>query len=230
MALYAIADLHLSFGTSKPMDVFSGWKNYTEKLKKNWQNTIKHDDAIVIAGDISWGMRLPDTLEDFKFLESLPGKKILLKGNHDYWWSTRRKIEDFFLENGLVSFSVLFNSCEATPPYAICGTRGWSYDCSEAQDQKILAREVQRLRVSIQEAKKTGLEPITFLHYPPILMNYKCQEILDVLAENRIKCCFYGHIHGRGAAGRAFQGEEHGTRFRLISADYLDFKPFFVSG
>ena len=141
MALYAIADLHLSLGTDKPMDVFRGWENYVERLEKNWRALVTEEDTVVIAGDISWGMRLEETGKDFAFIESLPGKKLLLKGNHDYWWSTRNKIETFFAQKGFKTMQLVFNSAERVGDITVCGTRGWLYNAETAEDKKIVARE-----------------------------------------------------------------------------------------
>lgn len=231
MAIYAIADLHLSKGTgkNKSMDIFSGWENYEERLEKNWREVVKPDDTVIIAGDLSWGLKLEETKKDFEFLESLPGKKILLKGNHDYWWATRKKIDDFLFENNFSSVSVIFNSAEKVENYSICGTRGWFYDKTCESDEKILKREVQRLETSITLAKETGNEPLVFLHYPPIYSQFKCEEILEVLKNHKIKKCFYGHLHGKNAISKAFIGNYEGIEFDLISADYLKFTPKLIT-
>ena len=194
MSLYAIADLHLSLGTDKPMDIFGGWDNYIERLDKNWRSTVKSEDTVVIAGDISWAMRLEQTFKDFSFIESLPGRKIFLKGNHDYWWTTRKKIEAYLKENNFKSISILFNSAEVVENFAVCGTRGWSYDCSTQEDVKILNREVGRLTMSIEQARKLDREVIVFLHYPPVFSGYECTEIMNVLREYKIKKCYYGPV------------------------------------
>ena len=194
MSLYAIADLHLSLGTDKPMDIFGGWDNYIERLDKNWRSTVKSEDTVVIAGDISWAMRLEQTFKDFSFIESLPGRKIFLKGNHDYWWTTRKKIEAYLKENNFKSISILFNSAEVVENFAVCGTRGWSYDCSTQEDVKILNREVGRLTMSIEQARKLDREVIVFLHYPPVFSGYECTEIMNVLRESKIKKCYYGPV------------------------------------
>ena len=196
MALFTIGDLHLSFGCDKPMDVFPGWKDYTARLEQNWRAVVSDQDTVVIAGDISWAMKLEETEADFSFLESLPGKKWLLKGNHDYWWTTRKKMEAYFKEKGFSSLGILFNSAETVGDVSICGTRGWFYDAESDADKKILNREVGRLNTSIALAKATGKEPVVFLHYPPVYGGMECQEILQVLLEQDIKQCYYGHIHG----------------------------------
>lgn len=229
MSLYAIADLHLSLGTDKPMDIFGGWDNYVERLRENWESTVKADDTVVVAGDISWAMRLNETFEDFAFIESLPGKKIFLKGNHDYWWTTRKKIEDYLFANNFNSISILFNSAAVVGDFAICGTRGWSYDCSSQEDIKILNREVGRLTLSIEQAQKYNCEIIAFLHYPPVFSGYECTEIIDVLRKYNIKKCYYGHIHGKRIAKKAVVGLYKGIDFHMISCDQVGFSPVLVS-
>ena len=229
MAVYAIADLHLSFGTDKPMDVFSGWTNYTERIKNNWQKLIGENDTVVIAGDVSWAMKLSETDADFRFIHSLNGHKIILKGNHDYWWSTKAKMDKYIAEEGFDSISILHNNYYAADGIALCGSRGWFYDAEEDADKLILNREVGRLRMSIEPALRDGYEPIVFLHYPPIYNNMECDEILGVLKEYNIKKCFYGHIHGGNAAKKAFIGEKYGINFKLIACDYLGFMPLAVN-
>ena len=229
MAVYAIADLHLSFGTDKPMDVFSGWTNYTERIRNNWQKLIGENDTVVIAGDVSWAMKLSETDADFRFIHSLNGHKIILKGNHDYWWSTKAKMDKYIAEKGFDSISILHNNYYAADGIALCGSRGWFYDAEEDADKLILNREVGRLRMSIEPALRDGYEPIVFLHYPPIYNNMECDEILGVLKEYNIKKCFYGHIHGGNAAKKAFIGEKYGINFKLIACDYLGFMPLAVN-
>lgn len=229
MAVYAIADLHLSFGTDKPMDVFSGWTNYTERIKNNWQKLIGENDTVVIAGDVSWAMKLSETDADFRFIHSLNGHKIILKGNHDYWWSTKAKMDKYIAEKGFDSIFILHNNYYAADGMALCGSRGWFYDAEEDADKLILNREVGRLRMSIEPALRDGYEPIVFLHYPPIYNNMECDEILGVLKEYNIKKCFYGHIHGGNAAKKAFIGEKYGINFKLIACDYLGFMPLAVN-
>lgn len=224
MSLFAIGDTHLSFGSDKPMDVFSGWQDYEKRLEKNWNSVVTENDTVVIAGDISWGMKMEDTLEDFCFLDKLNGTKIIMKGNHDYWWSTKSKTEKFLKKNGIESIKILFNNAYKVGDAAICGTRGWFFDCSKNEDQKVLAREVGRLKTSIAEAKKLGGEVIAFLHYPPISLTETCHEIYDTLVDEQIKTCYYGHLHGN-SVNWAFRGESDGVKFDLISADYLNFCP-----
>lgn len=224
MSLFAIADTHLSFGTNKPMNIFGGWQNFEERLQKNWNSIVAEDDTVVIAGDISWGMKPEETLNDFIFLDKLNGTKIIMKGNHDYWWSTKSKTEKFLAENEINSIKILFNNAYRVGDISICGTRGWFFDCSKDEDQKVLAREVGRLKTSIDEAKKLGGEPMVFLHYPPISLTQTCDEIYNTLVEEGIKTCYYGHLHGN-SVNWAFRGEQDGINFDLISADYLSFCP-----
>lgn len=228
MSLFVIADLHLSFGANKPMNIFRGWDNYEERLEKNWRSLVTGEDTVVIPGDISWAMKLNECYEDFKFIHNLPGKKLLLKGNHDYWWDTRRKIENYLRENGFDSIEIVFNSAKAVGEYAVCGTRGWFYDAEADSDKKVLNREVGRLRTSITEALKTGLEPVVFLHYPPVYGDQRCDDILNVLKEYNIKKCYYGHLHGSNVAKKAVTGEFEGINFKLISSDYVKFVPILV--
>ena len=200
MALFAIADLHLSLGCNKPMDVFPGWRDYVLRLKQNWENIVTEKDTVVIAGDVSWAMHLKDSVKDFMFIHSLPGKKLILKGNHDYWWSTRNKMESFFQENGFDSIQIIHNNAFAVDNIAVCGTRGWLYRSESQEDMKIVNREVGRLQASLTDAEKTGMEPVVFLHYPPVYDGMACQELLEVLENHKIKNCYFGHIHGGEAA------------------------------
>ena len=221
MSLFAIADLHLSLGVDKPRDVFPGWAGYVEKLEKNWRENVRPEDTVVVAGDISWGLDISEAKEDFAFLDQLPGTKILLKGNHDLWFSTKTKVEKFFAENGFSTLKILFNNAYEYGDRAICGTRGWMNDPIE---KKVLLRECGRLRMSLEEGKKFGKEPLVFLHYPPVFGGGECYEILDVLLEYGIKQVYYGHIHGY-SSGYAINGIRNGIDFRLISCDFVQFNP-----
>ena len=227
MSLYVISDPHLSLSTDKSMTVFSGWDDYVTRLEQHWRKLVKPDDTVVLAGDISWAMTLDDALEDFRFLHSLPGRKLLFKGNHDYWWCTRRKMDTFFEENGLSSLRVVHNDAvQVDGRFAVCGTRGWFYDDAE-DNAKILRREAQRLDTSIAAAKTTGLEPIVFLHYPPLFDGRACEELTDVLRQHEVRRCYYGHVHGAGIR-QAFEGEWEGISFRLTSCDALRFCPLYI--
>ncbi len=221
MSLFAIADLHLSLGVDKPMDVFPGWAGYVEKLEKNWRENVRPEDTVVVAGDISWGLDISEAKEDFAFLDQLPGTKILLKGNHDLWFSTKTKVEKFFAENGFSTLKILFNNAYEYGDRAICGTRGWMNDPIE---KKVLLRECGRLRMSLEEGKKFGKEPLVFLHYPPVFGGGESYEILDVLLEYGIRQVYYGHIHGY-SSGYAINGIRNGIDFRLISCDFVQFNP-----
>lgn len=224
MALYAIGDLHLSLGTNKPMDVFGPkWANYVERIRENFSK-LNDDDVIVIAGDISWGMSLEQSLPDFQFIDALPGRKILLKGNHDYWWGTASKMKKFFAEHDITTLDILYNNAFFYGGHAICGTRGWFYEEArgEAHDRKIMLREVGRLETSLKAAGDKM--KLVFLHYPPKYLGYECPEILDLLDAYHVPLCCYGHIHSRGCRS-AFQGMYHDTEFRLLSADYISFCP-----
>ena len=228
MSLFAIADLHLSLGEDKPMDVFAGWNDYVERLERNWRSLVNDGDTVVIAGDISWAMRLEDTLTDFRFIDSLPGRKLLMKGNHDYWWSTKSKMDQFLSENRLDSMQILFNNAYECGEYAVCGTRGWFLENDTPEDVKVLNREVGRLRMSLDAALKTGKEPVAFLHYPPYYRGVECREIMDVLCEYGVKRCYYGHIHGKNSFRLCHEGEYRGVELRLISCDRVGFMPVLI--
>lgn len=225
MALYAIGDLHLSLSAQKSMAIFDGWDNYVERIKSNWVNSIKDEDTVVLVGDTSWAMSLEQSEQDFNFVNILPGKKIILKGNHDYWWSTKTKMDNYFEQKAFNSLNILHNNHYPYEKYGICGTRGWINETSEPEDAKVLAREAARLEVSIKSSVHAGLIPIVFLHYPPIYAGNYNYDILDVLYKYNIKQCFYGHIHGK-SSNYAINGERDGISFTLISSDFLQFKPY----
>lgn len=227
MKVFTIADLHLSLDADKPMDVFPGWENYVERIRDNWNGLISEEDTVVLAGDISWGMSMEQALLDFRFIESLPGSKLIIKGNHDYWFSTVSKMSRFLEDHGLKSIKILHNNCAEAGKIAVCGSRGWILDSAEEHNHKVYLREVGRLEASLREGAKTGKEPVTFFHYPPVYQNNCCTEMLEVMHRYGVKRCFYGHIHGSGAQ-YAFQGEYDGITFRLVSADYLKFTPVLV--
>ena len=225
MALYTIGDLHLSLGKEKPMDIFGdNWRNHEDKLRASFSR-LKEDDLIVLCGDLSWGMSLEETAPDFLFVDSLPGKKLILKGNHDYWWTTASKTRRFFEEIGVNSIDILHNNAFFYGEYAICGTRGWFYEEEKGgeHDAKIMRREIMRLEASLKAAGDR--KKLVFLHYPPIYANYRCDEILALLKEHRVGLCCYGHIHGKGCTW-AYNGWHDGTEFKLVSADFINFTPF----
>ncbi len=225
MSIYTISDLHLSFGTNKPMNIFKGWDNHIERLTANWKRIVKPSDTVILPGDFSWALKMEESLNDFKFLESLPGKKLLLKGNHDLWWSTAKKLREFWNKNDIKSVDIIFNNCAEVEGYAIAGTRGWFYD--DTASKKVLLREAGRLDTSLSEAEKTGLPIITFLHYPPVYSDAVCHEILDVLKKHNITTVYYGHIHGSGAYHTVKEYE--GINFQLISCDSIEFTPYFIA-
>ncbi len=228
MSLFVIGDTHLSLSVDKPMDVFGGWDAHETRLKNRWCELVADSDTVVIPGDISWAMSLEQAKDDFAFLHALPGQKLLLKGNHDYWWATRRKMDAFLAENGFDTLCFVHNDAVAVEDtFAVCGTRGWFYDAEQDADQKVLNREVNRLRVSVEAAVATGLEPIAFLHYPPVWAEQCCRPFLDVLSQYGVKRCYYGHVHGPGI-GQAFNGEYDGISLRLASADALKFTPLYI--
>ena len=228
MAIYAIGDTHLSLSADKSMEVFGeGWANYVERLREGF-SVLGERDLCVLCGDLSWGMSLEEAAEDFRFLASFPGKKLIVKGNHDYWWSTAAKAKRFFAENGLEGFEILHNNCFFYGDFALCGTRGWFYEeeQGEGHDKKIMLREIGRLETSLKAAGER--EKLVFLHYPPIYQSYECPEILELFERYGVKRCYYGHIHGKGLR-LAFNGERNGTAYRLVSADALGFAPLKVS-
>ena len=220
MALYTIGDPHLSLGSSKPMDVFGGgWSGYVDKLRAGFAD-IGPEDTVVLCGDLSWGMGLEQAREDFAFLNALPGRKILLKGNHDYWWTTAAKMERFFAENGFSTLELLHNNCRLYGELALCGTRGWFYE--ETGDQKVFKRELIRLEASLKAA---GERPkLCFLHYPPLYQGYRCPEIIALLEQYGVERCYYGHLHG-GSHRLAVEGRQGGVAYYLVSADYVGFRP-----
>ena len=227
MALFVLGDTHLSLGGAKPMDVFPGWNGYVEKLEANWRKLVKPEDTVVLAGDISWSMRLADTRKDFAFLNGLPGQKLIMKGNHDYWWSTANKMNAFFRADGFDTLRLLHNNSYTVDGYALCGTRGWLFDADEPHDEKVMNREIGRLRLSLQAAEP-GKEKLVFLHYPPVYTGADAPEIVAVLKEYGIRRCFYAHLHGK-AIRFAVQGEVDGIRYKLVSADGLQFCPYKIT-
>ncbi|MBQ7740143.1 MAG: metallophosphoesterase [Eubacterium sp.] len=225
MSVFAIADTHLSLGTNKPMDTFTGWSDYVQRLEKNWNSIVKENDTVVIAGDISWAMNFDELLPDLRFIESLNGKKIISKGNHDYWWNTMAKMNKLLEDGDFKTISFLFNNSFSVEGISICGSRGWMFETEEEHDEKVLKREVARIKMSLDSAEND--EKIVFLHYPPITTQTKCEEILDLLSEYKIKKCFYGHLHA-SAARLAVDENVDGIDFKLISADRLKFIPLLI--
>lgn len=227
MALYAIGDLHLSLSSSKPMDVFGGnWVGYMDKLAEG-MSAITADDTTVLLGDLSWSLGLDSAREDFAWIDRIPGRKIILKGNHDYWWSTASKFYSFCQKHGFANQFILNNNHYEYEKWAICGTRGWFFEeeVSGQHDEKVFRRELLRLEASLKSA---GDRPkMVFLHYPPRYKGYECPEILDLLQKYEVRRCFYGHLHGPSHK-LAMEGLWDGVEYRLVAADFLNFKPFTV--
>lgn len=223
MAIFVIGDLHLSLGAQKPMDVFPGWQGYLARLEANWRALIAPGDTVVLAGDTSWAMKLEDTAADFAFLQSLPGKKLLIKGNHDYWWNSAAKMRAFFARQGFDSLDILHNNSYEAEGLALCGTRSWMLDAADPQDEKVRAREQGRLRASLAAAAP-GCERLAFLHYPPLGPGGTAAGVVALLKEYGVRRCFYGHLHGASIRA-ARQGLVDGVEYRLVSADGLGFCP-----
>ena len=236
MAIFVIADLHLDTKSNqKSMEVFGNrWKDYVYKIQRNWTHLVGENDTVIIPGDISWALNLEEALHDLKWIDALPGKKILMKGNHDFWWSTASKMQKFFCENCINSIDILNNNAFEVESYILAGSRGWFTDRSMQNNTtqkidyaKIINREVIRLRMSLDCAKKlqnkSEKEILVFLHFPPVWGDFRCEEILELLASYEIRRCYFGHIHSAYTAPSSFFHNE--IQFKIISADYLDFIP-----
>ena len=218
MAIYVIADLHLSFSQDKPMSIFGeNWEGHSEKIKNNWISKVKPEDTVVLPGDFSWAMYLQDTYKDFEYLNSL-------KGNHDYWWTTVTNMRNFLEENKFKNIDFIYNNSYLVENKILTGTRGWNLLDTE-NSSKMIKRESIRLQLAIEDGiKKYGddKEIIVFMHYPPISNTNKKSEFLKILKQYDIKRCYYGHLHGKSHQD-AVEGIVDGIEFKLISADYLNF-------
>jgi predicted phosphohydrolase len=235
MSLFVIADLHLSSDGSKSMEIFGPrWTDYMNKLRRNWTAVVEPEDTVIVPGDISWGLKLEDAIDDLKFLDSLPGKKLIGKGNHDFWWSTAAKMKVMMEEQGIKTIKLLYNNAYICEDCIVCGTRGWfveenqQHTVGNADYNRIVNREVIRLRLSLDEAMKLKAlypekEVLAFLHFPAVWAGKSSEEILSVLKEYGIRRCFYGHVHGPYDAAGDFEAE--GIRFSVTSADFLHFTP-----
>ena len=231
MSIYTIGDLHLSFKENKPMSIFGeNWSEHEEKIKKDWKEKVKENDLVVLPGDFSWAMYLKDTDEDFKYLNELPGKKLLIKGNHDYWWTTIKSMRNFLEENNFKNIDFIHNNSYEFEDKIIVGTRGWSKNEGTPDDDKIIKREVLRLELSIKDGiEKYGedKEIIVFMHYPPIiksnLIDNELSGFVKIMKKYNIRQCFYGHLHSNSIKD-AVVGAHYGIDFKLVSADGLDFK------
>ncbi len=223
MALFAIGDTHLSLASDKPMDVFGGgWEGYVEKLREGFAE-VAEEDTVVLCGDLSWGMSLEEAARDFAFLDGLPGRKWILKGNHDYWWNTASKMNAFFTANGFHTLNILHNNCGFYEETALCGTRGWFFEENAGpQSEKVFNREVMRLEASLKAAGDH--EKLCFLHYPPRYQGYQCQEIIDLMERYQVRACYYGHLHGPSHR-LAREGSYGAIEYHLVAADYIGFRP-----
>ena len=228
MALYAIGDLHLCLGAPKPMDIFGGaWLGYMDKLKDGL-SVITESDTTVLLGDISWALGLEEATADFDWINQIPGRKIIIKGNHDYWWNTASKFYAFCENNQFNDLYILNNNHYEYNGYAICGTRGWFFEENRGNehDEKVFRRELLRLEASLKSAG--DIPKIVFLHYPPLYKGYTCPEIIELMHRYDVRRCFYGHLHG-ASHGLALEGLWDGIEYRLVSADKLNFKPLTVN-
>lgn len=225
MALFAIGDPHLSLGGNKSMEVFSGWQDYVTRLETNWRRAVTPQDTVLLAGDISWAMKLQQCDADFAFLHGLPGQKIIMKGNHDFWWSTVAKMNSYCEEKGFTSIKFLFNNSYLVEGMALCGTRSWLFEAGEPNDEKVQAREAGRLIASLEAAKAfPQAEKVVFLHYPPVYTNANAPQMIEIMQRYGVRRCYYAHLHS-GAIRWAVQGEIEGITYKLISADALEFMP-----
>lgn len=230
MSIFVIGDLHLSFKNPKPMDIFGdNWTGHEEKIRNNWIENVKEDDLVILPGDFSWETYLEDTKLDFEYLNFLPGKKLLLKGNHDYWWTTVTAMRNFLKENNFTNIDFLYNNSYEFEDKIICGTRGWSI-IDEDADKKLINRELIRLEISLQDGINkygTNKEIIVFMHYPPItkakVISQQEAEFVELMKKYNVKRCYYGHLHG-ASIGDAIEGDVQGIEFKLVSADGLKFK------
>ena len=235
MSLFVMADLHLSSDRSKSMEIFGPrWQDYMEKIQNNWNRIVSPEDTVIVPGDISWSLRLEDSLDDFRFLDALNGKKLIGKGNHDFWWSTHSKLRAFWEQNQIFSVDILYNNAHRFDNCIVSGTRGWfveenqQHTVGNVEHAKIVNREAIRLRLSLEEAVRLrgddkDLPIVVFLHFPPVWNDFVCREILNVLHEFEIKTCYFGHIHGAYYAPRTQNFE--GINFTICAADYLNFTP-----
>lgn len=229
MSVFAISDLHLALSIDKPMDIFGDrWHNYMEKLELRWRETVGDADHVLIPGDVSWATYIDEAIEDFKLIESLPGIKIISKGNHDYWWTTLSKLKSFAEKNNFSTIHFMNNNSYVFDNIALCGTRGWKCpgdDDFKTEDRKIYTRELQRLELSLKSGRKENAgEMIVALHYPPFNSKKEPSEFVDIMVSHGVRTCIYGHLHGEGFKN-AVTGNVRGIDFKLVSADYLNFTP-----
>lgn len=235
MKIFAIGDLHLSFGdmVEKPMDIFGGqWVGHTEKLYKEWNRLICPEDTVIICGDISWGLKLEEAMADLDWIHALPGRKLLFKGNHDLWWKAIGRLNTIYVDGNM---KFVQNSCTIIEAdgqngrVAVCGTRGWicpGTDGFSEHDRKIYDREAARLKMSLEDAKKAGADTIIgVLHFPPTNDKQQKSAFTDLLTQYGVKTCVYGHLHGKDAFKNGMQGVYNGVEYKLVSLDYLEGRP-----
>ena len=225
MTIFAIGDLHLSGSGEKPMNVFGPhWENHFERISARWREMVSPEDYVLIPGDISWAMQFDEAKTDLLRIAALPGVKVLLRGNHDYWWSSITRLRSF-LPKGMLA---LQNDSIALPGLALCGTRGWVFPTSgfplDAQEEKVYQRELIRLEMTLSSAAKEHLPILAMLHYPPLLMDHRDTAFTALLEKYGVSLCVYGHLHSAGIQN-GFTGMHGGVRYRLVSCDALDFTP-----
>ncbi len=229
MSVFTLADLHLSFSVNKPMDIFgSRWENHAQKISEYWNYMVKDGDTVVVGGDISWAMNTDEAYEDFKFINELNGKKIIMKGNHDYWWQSLKKLNEFVKENSFDTIRFMHNSAYEVENIIVAGSRGWSCERGpSAEDRKIIAREAIRFDLSLSEAEKlrgeSDKEIVAFSHYPVLMPGEETSPILEVLVKHGIKRLYYGHLHQVNES-RLIK-KAGGIDLELVSADYRMFTP-----
>ena len=235
MSVWAMADLHLSFGKRKPMDRFgSRWTDHAKKLGERWRSVVRDGDTVVVPGDISWGGCLEEAEPDFAFIDALPGRKLLGKGNHDYWWTSMNKMKRFFLDRGFSTLGFLYNNADVADGLVLAGARGWfreeQLQKSVAADYgKLVNRECERLKISLKAAEELriseGIEgpPAVFLHFPAVYGEFRLDPLVDIMVSHGVTECYAGHIHGQ--YGASPYTDWRGIRFHNIAADYLNFTP-----
>ncbi len=221
--IYGIGDLHLDHSKEKPMDIFGdNWIDHDENIFDSWKQQVEDNDLVLIPGDTSWALRTAEAYEDLKKIDELPGMKVLIKGNHDYWWQSLNKLNLF----GFKSIFFLQNNSFFYNDVNIVGTRGWMANDSDSftsLDEKIYQRELQRLRASLIDAKGKGSKTIVMVHYPPFNMDLSPNEFVDIMKEYNVDICIYGHLHAEGHK-YAVEGLVEGIEFHCVSSDYVDFK------
>ncbi|MBP7175723.1 MAG: metallophosphoesterase [Thermoclostridium sp.] len=231
MRIFAISDLHLALAEDKPMEVFgAGWEDYMRRIRENWQQNVSSDDLVLLPGDISWVTYLNDASPDFQYIETLPGRKIITKGNHDYWWTTKNKMKEYLERENLKSISILQNDACFFGNVVITGSRGWKSpgdDGFTSEDEKIYNRELERLKLSLQQTGSFSGAVITMLHYPPFGSRGKPTGFVDLLNQFHVDICIYGHLHGKKCQN-AVEGVLDGVRYHLVSADHLAFQPLML--